>query len=677
MKSLFSLVASLALGSFAWAGQDTVPLRSFEPADFAQFAPRTALDMVREVPGFSIRNDDGERGFGQASGNVLINGQRPSTKSEALSDILRRIPAANVERLDLLEGASLDIPGLTGQVINVVARIDSVSGAWSWRARFRENLPPFYDNIDASMTGRRGALTWRLGLVSDPGRGANAGLERVSDGAGNLIETRAEDFNFVSTNVTGTAGLSWAPASGRLANLSVRYAIEQADEREISLRAPAGGPPERYRRFAFAEDLWNAEVGGDYEFAVGPGRLKLIGLSQFQRSPFEDRLFGIDLDGSDREESVFTATTDEGESILRGEYSLSRGEGRTWQVSLEGAFNFLDQEAALAELDLSGELVPVPLPGSSVRVEERRGEAFLSHGRALGARLSLQLALGAEYSELSSTNGAQQARNFFRPKGSISAAYAFSDTLTLNASLSREVGQLDFFDFVSSVDLNDGDAAAGNPDIVPDQRWIAEFEAEHDFGDFGAANFRLFGETIEDIVDRVPFGPEAEGPGNLDNATRAGVSADATVRLAAFGWTGAQLDLQANYRTSSVDDPLTGESRRINGQRIYEYELGFRHDVPQTDWAWGLNYEFAHFAPRFRLDARTQSESVPGFGDVFVEHKDLFGLTGTVSVGNLFDQDDQRTRERFEPRRTGVLVLVEDRTRNFGPVVNLRLRGQF
>src|SRR6476620_8976589 len=54
----------------------------FTPADFARYAPRTAYDMLAQVPGFSIRGEDGgSRGLGQATGNVLLNGKRQSGKS--------------------------------------------------------------------------------------------------------------------------------------------------------------------------------------------------------------------------------------------------------------------------------------------------------------------------------------------------------------------------------------------------------------------------------------------------------------------------------------------------------------------------------------------------------------------------------------------------------------------
>src|SRR4051794_14659428 len=55
--------------------------RVYTPADFARFAPKTAYDMLVQVPGFTIRSADQERGLGQASENVLINGQRIVNKN--------------------------------------------------------------------------------------------------------------------------------------------------------------------------------------------------------------------------------------------------------------------------------------------------------------------------------------------------------------------------------------------------------------------------------------------------------------------------------------------------------------------------------------------------------------------------------------------------------------------
>src|SRR5688572_19591528 len=82
--------------------------RVFTSTDFERFAPRNALEMLNRVPGFSIQRqdqdqDDGEgRGLGQAGTNVLINGQRLSSKSQDIFDQLQRVSVDNVERVEIV-----------------------------------------------------------------------------------------------------------------------------------------------------------------------------------------------------------------------------------------------------------------------------------------------------------------------------------------------------------------------------------------------------------------------------------------------------------------------------------------------------------------------------------------------------------------------------------------------
>ena len=100
-----------------WSGsafaQESSLAQSYTLDYFEQFQPNTAQDMITRVPGFTLQDsDDNQRGFGQASLNILINGRRPSAKSQNANDILGRIPAENVIRIEILDGASLDIPCL-------------------------------------------------------------------------------------------------------------------------------------------------------------------------------------------------------------------------------------------------------------------------------------------------------------------------------------------------------------------------------------------------------------------------------------------------------------------------------------------------------------------------------------------------------------------------------------
>ena len=93
----------------------------FDPAFFADSRPDTALDMIARLPGFNFDGGNSEtRGLAGTAGNVLIDGARPSTKSDGLGDILGRISAAGVARIELIRGGS---PGIDMQGQAVVANV--------------------------------------------------------------------------------------------------------------------------------------------------------------------------------------------------------------------------------------------------------------------------------------------------------------------------------------------------------------------------------------------------------------------------------------------------------------------------------------------------------------------------------------------------------------------------
>ena len=67
-------------------------LRSFAPVDFSEYSPSNALELIQHIPGFSISEQASKRGLGQASANILINGNRVAGKNNSLEQALKRIP---------------------------------------------------------------------------------------------------------------------------------------------------------------------------------------------------------------------------------------------------------------------------------------------------------------------------------------------------------------------------------------------------------------------------------------------------------------------------------------------------------------------------------------------------------------------------------------------------------
>lgn len=651
--------------------------REFTAEFFTEFAPRTAIDMLVQVPGFQIREGDlSQRGLGQGGANVLINGERLTGKTSVRAQ-LGRIPSETVTKIEILDGTSLDIPGLSGQVANIVTESDGgTSGTWSWSPQFRPQLPGNLGTAKVNVTGTKGNLSYSAELRNESFRNGHWGPEFVTLADGRQIERRDERAWYYGDTPGAALDLSWKPKDEHIGNLNLEYNQFNFNGRENSDRValePEG--QDLLTRFSNAEDEWNASAGADFEHPLGPGKLKTTGYYRAEHSPTISRYDEFDPVIGQTSGSRYFRTADEGEAILRSEYSLSPKEGHDWQVALEGAFNFLDIEAELFVFD-GTDYAPIDVSDQNSRVEEDRAEITLTHNRPLSAEWKVQASLGMEYSVLSQTGGLE--REFVRPKGFVTATYAPTEDLNIRFNLSREVGQLNFFDFISATDVRDDFDSTGNINLVPQQSWSGFAEYDRDFGQGNVFKIRLFAEQIEDLVDRIPIGMSGDAVGNIDSAFRYGVNINGTLKSERFGYKGHQLDYVLNLAQSHVDDPLTGEERQLNNTGTSYWEISYRHDIDGTDWAWGAYMEQFVNAPVYRLNTINDFHFNGPWGSAFIEHKDFYGLKVRANLRNLFDATDDFERQVFTNRRDiGVLDFTESHSREFGRFVSFEVSGTF
>ncbi len=652
--------------------------RVFVPDDFARFAPRSALDMAEQIPGFSIRSDDGERGLGQANTNVIINGQRISGKSNGPVSALQRIPADEVVRLELVDGASLDIGGLTGQVLNVITRsTGGITGQFRYSAEWRDRGVPFrWSDGQISLAGGGEKTEWTLSLENDAGRRGDEGFELVYDGAGQLIDTRDEQSFFNSDRPSLSGSFARTADNGNLLNLTGQAQGFIFRQGEDSSRSGTISPSDRERVFRATEDEFNYEFGADYSFGLGAGTLKLIGYHRYEDSPTTSQVTTTFADGSVPTGSLFTRDADEGETIVRAEYSFD-GLGGDLQFAAEGVQNFLDINSTLETRDDQGILQPVEFDGASARVDEDRAEFSVTYGRALSSNFLVQFSLGSEYSKISQSGVDGQSRSFWRPKGFAAFDWQANSDLNVSGRIERVVGQLDFFDFIAVTDLDQDRVDVTNSNLVPPQSWNFELEATQSLGDLGSINLRGFYEDISDIVDQIPIEEGGQAPGNIDSATIYGLEGELTLLFDPIGVKGMRLDLSGLWTDSEVLDPLLGTPRQISGNDYLDFNIEWRQDFIGTPWAIGAFFRYDESRPNVRLDEVSQRLETPGFLRVFVEHKDIFGMTGRFRVGNLLNRDNRTDRTIFVDRAAGIVDFVEDRDRTFGTIFSLDLEGSF
>jgi hypothetical protein len=653
--------------------------RVYTQADLARFAPKTAYDMLTQVPGFSIRFEDTSgRGLGQASGNVLLNGKRISGKSTDPVTALQAISAKNVTRIEIVDAAELDVAGLTGQIANVVYEAsDKMSGQFSYRPEFRAHFAhPLYTRGDLSVSGTKGPVEYTLSFQNQASRSAAGGPTRIADGAGAPIELRDDVWTNDYDQPTLSGQFKVDGPGSSLGNLNLLYRRTYYDYDETSLRDRVADADQR-RLLTERQRGYTYEIAGDYEFALLGGRLKLIGLDRYTDDPYTQVARTSFADGDPDSGSLFTQTGISRELIGRTEYRWKTGK-TDWQVSGEAAYNSLDNVAGLFLLDPEGDFVEIPFPEGSGTVSEDRYEGLLTVGRPLSDKVTLQLVAGAEHSTLVQEGPGGKRRSFLRPKGSLSVSARLSPTFSANFKAIRRVGQLDFGQFLARVFLDSENANAGNPDLVPSQQWRFELELAKDLGAWGKTKVNLVAALYEDLVDIIPIGATGESPGNIAHAQAYAADWTSTFQLDRLGLKGAKINLRALIQFSSVRDPLTGEKRTISGFTDRLVEFGYRHDLPDSDWAYGANANYSHIELSYRLNEVGRQYEGPVFASVFVENKDVLGLTVRATAGNILNARSTWDRIVYAGRRnTAPIAFVETRNRLIGPIFSLSIRGTF
>ena len=641
-------------------------------AYFQTFQPPSALQIVQRVPGFSLEIGDQVpgrvdaqvgHGFSGAAGNVVIDGQRPSAKADTLDTILARIPAARVLRVEVGRG---DLFGSEfagkAQVLNLVLTdAGGISGTVEARAR-RAFTSGIYPQGSASALVTRGPSTFNVAAGVDNSTTPEDGTDTLTDLAtGQVVELRRK-LNRISGPM-GYVSASWAHDAGtnRTAHVNGRFALSRFTIRQVSEVSALGEPP-RDDRLRLVERAREFELGGDVTRPLLGGAIKVVGLAT-RRNRFDSGLSlfrltdGTVLGGFEqglrntREETV-------------GRLVYTRANLGGWSVELggEGVLNRLASNVDLFELD-GATRTRIDLPVDAAVVTEYRGEAFVNAGRSLTKRLRLDLGLTYEASRLTVTGDASARRNlrFLKPKATLD--WTGPDGLHIQLSAARTVAQLNFEDFISSVELTSERVNGGNAELLPQRAYEVRLVAEKPILGDGSAKLELGYDAISLLQDRVPTPEGFDAPGNLGNGRRGFVRATLDAPLGSIGLTGVRVIGHATITGTQVRDPYTLRDRPFSGQQRAFWDLEFRRD--HGKFALSLVLFGQARSRTYRRNEIDSGGDQGVFAMASADYRPDKRTTLTFGIDNAFETPSARERLFFTPdRRTPEPFLLEERRRN-------------
>ncbi|WP_245978809.1 TonB-dependent receptor plug domain-containing protein [Aurantiacibacter xanthus] len=648
----------------------TVEPEPVYPAEFyAAFQPQTALDMLERTPGFTLSEGSSVRGFGGAAGNVLIDGQRPTVKAGGIGEVLRRIPAARVERIVLLRGA--DTAEAQGQVLvaNVVLRADATGSGNATLTL--EHTADGIISPQATISYARAIGSWQtsIELSGEIARYPSDAVYRIADAGGALTATRIEEISGRSPELGLAASASRAAFGGTLTlNGRLNWDPYLIDQTIALFAGEASGAPDGYRTIDYDEDKSSGELGVDWTRALGKGwSAKLVGLGRVEA-------FTSDEDYTEPGYRGVSALEQKPlELVARG--TITRGGSAAFRPELgaEIAYNRLTSTLDYAE-DTGAGLVPVALSNADTRVSELRGEAFANLTLRLSSRLELETGAAFEMSRIRVTGDTASEESLSYLKPSAALVWSLSANTQLRLGARRTVDQLDFGDFAASVDQADGRPLGGNAQLRPARVTKASLRLDHRWGGGGALSLEGFHQWHEGMLGYflLPSGDEALG--TIGNARQWGLTAQGALPLDAL-LPRARLSAEGTVRGSHFRDPLTQEVRDMDDALPFKLSAEFRHDVPALRSSWGVTYKAAQQGEVFYSAEHLFWREAAVWGG-YVETTALAGYKATLTFTAIGGEDDYRRRRFYRPSRIGAFTGSEQRDRTKGMRVSLSLSRQ-
>jgi hypothetical protein len=629
----------------------------YDAAFFKQFQVNSAYDMVLRVPGFVFDPGDSARGFSGTAGNVLIDGQRPASKTD-LGTTLSNINAAQVDYVELITGGApgIDMHGQR-QIVNVVRKADarpslSVMGIW-------RNMGGFDDkgvvlvSFNSNRNGRSTDITADAFTFFDNGvarahrvvRHANGAVEALdipqhAGGAG--VESQASHSRPLWG---GKLSLNGSYNPSRYTQHSVFKGTDTATETFTDVDIPS-------------------EIGMQFErkFSHGLG-IDLNLLRRHERDRTADNY--IDSSGP----ADFHALTLTDEHILAGRLSWEKRDGLKFSLGTEQALNSRDE--------VSSYTAPGGSPSNDqVRVQEDRTESFATANWQATPKLGFEAEVKVENSTISVPQD-HRADSFVYYKPRFQAVYALDSLTKLSWKAVRQVDQLSFSSFASSVELQSSKVTLGNTALVPQKMWLNTLILERSFWDKGALTLAYEHYEAEDTSDYIAVfdGPKVyTASGNIGRSKWDYLKLKLDLPLDRLHVKGGLLSVDWTDRQTVVKDPVTGGERRISGVEPHKYVVDFSQDFPARRTSWGVHAESLNNDRNYLANELSNSHYNP-WTQVWFQYKTPQKLQLRVTLKNPLGLRYSNDRVVYQGLRGLTPVsFTQHQTSKIPPILEVKLK---
>lgn len=624
--------------------------------EIATMGGMTVSEVLTKLPGIDAgsQGSDGSqamraRGMVRDSVQILVDGERMAGNSRMAMAMVGRLPAEEIDRIEIIRGASAEFGGAAAVTVNLIMRkaVSRSSTSLKAAAGLRDDRP--FSQFTLTRNGNDGGFSWMLPLTFNHHVMLNERESERQSYSGGSRTNWARDLDqgqFTMNELVFSPRFTWRSEEGYFTVWPTLFKglVERENRMTRSTYAdPAGGTglaPDGSRR--------DEESGNNTLF-----RLRLESERRLALGKLTTR---------------FSANTGERKSDTQ-RYSLS-GAGvasttldtlRRDENEMNGLLR-LDSPANDHLLALAVEGIDLrradrqSLAGSAeneYRSSERQWIVWAQDEYALGERLTLTGGLRGETFRLEA-DGQSRQDGIVAP--SVALRWEQDKRWVWRTSLgsAMKMPKLDELSNMPVVSLAANTPLEpdrrGNPALRPERSVNFEAVVEHylpaDAGVFGA---NVYARYTEDFIERrvqQESGRWVERPYNEGDARHWGAEFDTKLKTDGWAWKGGTLRSHLTVPRSRVDDQRLGIQRAAREQPRYQLTLGMDQ---QLFGATSAGFNLQHYA-RVTTEVPGEQRAVTrdrNVLDVYALHRLDKTFNLRFNVANLLADRTRRSSQAY------------------------------
>lgn len=560
----------------------------------------TVGEVIRKLPGIdAVQGGDGgiaanARGMGRDAVQFLVDGERPTANARFALTAIGRLPAGEIERIEILRGASAEFGGSAPVSVNIIMR----KARSDTKQSLKVALGQRGDEANAQLSWRLGGgdktFSWLLPIsVNRHALPTDKALTRqnATGGTRTLWQEESEEGAYKINELILSPRLTWRTGSSTLSLWPSLYHNEGKKESE-------------FRRLAYANPVAGTGLGLDgsrrdqEDSRITILRVRAEGETRLSAGKLSGR---VALMGAQRRADTDRRLTDavgvvslQGEQLRRNENEFSSA--LRWDQGIgEGLLSLGLEQARHERHDRQG-LSGASAFSGSYRASSDQWTAWVQHEFNPAKSATLTSGLRAELIRLRSDGDTRQSTQL---GPSLAARFEIQPDLIFRTSLGAgiktpkldEISALTARSVVVNSPLEPD--RAGNPGLKAERNLNLELAIERHLGEgVGVIGANAYLRRTEDFIERrseFTGGRWLSRPYNEGDARHWGLELDAKLRLDKLGFKGTSLRSHLTLPQARVADRRLGLTRDARDLPRYQWTLGIDQNLPAWQATAGMH----------------------------------------------------------------------------------------